>query len=298
MFKKYKKSYVVSLYEQVLSMEKTVSEVYPLLLEDSISPTVLRASSLPVCCILQYLSLHKENLEGPKRNVSYTSDFFTQLGSAVHLVVQRWMGQTGRILGNWYCPKCSYKKRMSLYEGDCPKCGTELLYKELVVKYKELSGHVDGIVLLPDENMIVLDYKTTTSSKINNGVKPYIAYEKQIKSYSHILKEEYGLPIVGSSLLYISRDNPYKYHEYPFNVEDMEVFLNSQVRQHRIAKKVTKTQNYSVLMKNKPCTSLSYYKKEMHSFEECPMLNVCFNKKSLSDTLKRFGETQQLFGEE
>ena len=293
MFTRYKKSPVISVYEEALRSSKTVNAVYPISVGDPLPFTRLRASSLPICSILQYLKLQKEHSTGlPERKVTAISEYFTQIGTAVHTVLQRWMGLTGKILGNWKCPSCGHKEKMTVYK-DCPSCGEEMVYVEIKVKYKTLSGHVDGVLVLPNKKMIVLDYKTTTSSKIDKNSPPLLAYEKQLSSYAYLLKSKYHLPVVGSSLLYVSRDNPFKYKEYPLNLNNMKKFLDEQVYRQRVAEDTVKTEDLEALIQSKPCSSREFYLKDMHSYEECPLLNVCFGDELLP-TLDKYRRTLEI----
>jgi hypothetical protein len=299
MFRKQPKSELALLYEQSMKHRIVEHEGFDITFPGDVPRTRLRPSSFPICSILVFLKLVREHhIDMPERSVTLFSDFFTSVGTMVHHVVQRWMAHTGKIVGDWECPKCGHKRHLKTYR-KCSKCGTEMRYEELTVTYKGLTGHVDGLFKLTKGGLWVVDYKTTSVRKLATKDFHSISYKMQILCYAYILKHVYGLPIKGASLLYIARDNPSRYFEVPFPLSDgrekkIKATLNNQIRRYRAADRGFKTGDIETVIRHKPCQSRDHYFKSMHGYDECPLLDVCFNRKELTKSLERYVKEPRL----
>ena len=137
---------------------------------------VFRVSSMPYCSIL-----HATN--DTIRKEDYRSRFYTDIGTAMHELMQEWMGRSingYRLFGNWKCRGCDKTKSMCVLPKECKTCAEKARngkkriptpeeswnYEEIEVEYKGLTGHVDKLVKItgPGEEpaYMILDYKTTT----------------------------------------------------------------------------------------------------------------------------------------
>lgn len=171
----------------------------------------LRVSGFPYCGLKHaYETLDEVKAE----EGDAMQAFYCGVGTAAHLVFQRWLGARGRIYGDWKCrnPKCGFVKPLSR-KNVCPKCGSEMLYEELTVRYgKHVSGHVDGVFRASDGKIYVIDYKTSSTKVIYGQAKnptfPYAKNKAQIESYCVLIEEVFNIRIEGWLLLYIARDNP------------------------------------------------------------------------------------------
>jgi rubrerythrin len=70
-----------------------------------------------------------------------------QAGHDIHDKWQRWMAQTGCLVGNWRCVSCAYGW-MAKSPDTCPECGSDKLkYREVPIYDDEhrILGHSDGM---------------------------------------------------------------------------------------------------------------------------------------------------------
>lgn len=302
-------------------------ELYEKTMDDSVTVKYgrgpeYRPSSFPSCPILHTLRFAKSAHLGYTESTMTTSGgYFTSVGTAAHENIQYYIGQSGKVWGDWKCknPTCQKRHdaqdlfgedgkcwrkgkltRKNTVNNKCPKCLHPMEYVEKEIKYKGLKGHIDCIVKLDNGYWWVADYKTCTKHKINTkGELPHASHLKQIPTYCYVLEKKYGMKIKGFSLLYLSRDNPFHFLEYsepwtPRWREKVKKIISDEKRKFRSGVKSFATRDVSHAIKNKPCSCREQYDKEINFYDVCPLLDVCFKKdfpKVLKSMLKEFPYT-------
>lgn len=158
-----------------------------------------RGSGLPYCHVAHLLTLcHEDDEMVYERPLA--ADFFLNVGTAVHTVVQRLM--VNWLWGDWICEKCQNVIKLSYNPGKC--CGKQLVYQELQLKVPgtDFSGHPDGVLRLFDDNqkphLYMLEAKTCASVPKQIMLK----YKYQASAYHHLLKEQYQLDLEDEVLFY------------------------------------------------------------------------------------------------
>ena len=129
-------------------------------------------------------------------------------GTAIHAVVQRWLGKAGILFGDWVCPECSFliKDHLGLPSEVCPDHKRELRYQERRIDYQGLILKPDGI-LKPKERSILLEIKTTSSYSYQGTKEPREKHVYQANAYACVLRE-LGFDLAGAWIWYVSVDNP------------------------------------------------------------------------------------------
>ena len=271
-----------------------------------------RPSAFPLCSVLLYRKMVKGASVGYfEEKRSAAGDYFTSIGTQAHENIQFHMGFSGKIFGDWKCRnmKCSKGlKGRTLFDKEgnvvhkgrltsrnttvhkCPKCDRAMEYVEKEIRYKGLKGHIDCIVKLDNGMFWVADYKTCTKNKLDSNKLPERAHLKQLPAYCWVLQKKYKMKIAGFSLLYFSRDNPFNYLEHAEDwTEEWNDKCGRMIAQERAKFKAGVdsfiSMDHTEAVKNKPCTSLAFYKKEIAFYTECPLLDVCFDKKKLDASL-------------
>lgn len=264
-----------------------------------------RPSSFPVCSILTMLRLARGAHLGHFETAMTTSGgFFTSVGTAAHENIQYYIGQSGKVWGDWKCrnPRCQKRHdaqdlfneqgecwrkgkltRKNTTNNKCPKCAHPMEYVEKCINYKGLKGHIDCIVKLEGGGWWVADYKTSTKFQITNARSklPHKAHLKQIPTYCYVLQKKYKMQIKGFSILYLSRDNPFMFHEHAeywdkrwmLRVRDI---IKGERRKFAAGVKSFIDREVKTAIKHKPCSCLEQYEKEMAFYDPCPMLDICF----------------------
>lgn len=277
-------------------------------------PPELRPSSFPICPILAWMKLVRGASIGYwPENVTFQSTYFATVGTEFHEMIQFFIGMSGKIYGNWSCINKKCKKgraattlydahgkvikkgkltRKNTTNNECPCCGEPMRYEEIEVNYRGVKGHIDCIIDMGGGRYWVGDYKTCSNYGIENKILPHKAHLKQIPSYVYILRKKYKLNVVGFSLLYATRDNPWKFKETPFEWNDewtdyASDLLKGEKRKYKAALYDFKHNTTSNIIQHKPCKSEAYYFKEIDYYHECPMLGVCFEKRKLLKALHK-----------
>lgn len=268
-----------------------LSETYKKALQGTLDtknkrPIRLRASGLPSC------SLHflEKMLTDEFETEEAMMDYYCSVGTAVHTHLQKWMGKTGKIYGDWKCNSCNHTVKNSV-KYKCPKCKIMMEYVELEVDYNIFSGHIDGLLKLPGNKYIVFDYKTTSSRNIyQKKFIPVAKHLMQVAAYGAILKKQ-GYDIDSLSVVYVARDNPTLFAE--FNIPFTEAlhkhtleFLRQQIKGFKAAVKSKETGNPEYALKYKMCDSYHTYKEEFEKFfgySDCHLSKICFNKHASLD---------------
>lgn len=286
-------------------------------------PPVLRPSSFPMCSVLVYTDLMKGSYEEKfERDMSAGGGFFTSVGTAAHTNIQLYIGKSGKVFGHWKCinhlcpefhksrdkwktVEVKGKSVRKLVHGTptrefscdnvCPECKYDMEYVELTVKHKKVEGHIDCVIMLDHKKkrIWVADYKTCNKAKIDSGRSKLPAREhlRQLPAYCYILEKEYGYKVEGFSLIYICRDNPYLFYEHAepwtpaWRKKAAAEFKLERLR-YKAGVKSWLERDPTAAIEMKPCKSIVHYEKEMSFYDPCPMLDVCFEKRSLKAALR------------
>ena len=256
----------------------------------------LRPSMLPTCSLKLLDALIAEELNECS-DWGFPGDYFTSVGTTIHELIERWCGHTNfKIWGHWVCPNCGHKHEYT-HENDCSKCGTKMGYHEIEVEYMGFKGHIDCIILTK-KGIQICDYKTSTKDKVDyrNYKKHNMGYPLQINAYAYILEKlwgqhfqkTYGKSVCGASLLFISRDNPFKFKEFHWTSDvgfkiGRAILLRSLV-QFRTALSDYKNKEVRRTICHKSCVNRDDYEtreKKFHTYGDCYLMDICFNKKKL-----------------
>lgn len=285
-------------------IRKRTAHVFPTVIDKkSARYNELHPSSYPWCGLQQAYSEAKKL---PPKEFNYYGEYYTGVGTVAHELIQRYMGYKGKVIGFWKCRKCKKMAnniKPTTAPRHCKYCEHDVFdYEEIGIKYKKYTrGHLDGIIKLGGKYYVV-DYKTSSKEKnakhrTFKNVYPYKYNVAQIKSYIAYVEKEYGIKIAGWFLIYIARDDSVR----DFVVEGGIVTDSEKTKLKRMIKlyekqfsyvmklrKKSKKEYWDYLVKTKPCESMSQYKKEMHSYDMCPLAEkgVCFNKSRLKLELR------------
>jgi hypothetical protein len=302
-YKSVKSSFFGELYEE--TMNKTITTSYG-------RGPAFRPSALPLCSILVYMQLVKGASQGYfEQQMSASGGYFTRVGTAAHTNIQYYIGNSGKIWGDWLCvtPGCKHHSaglniynergkivrkgvltRKNTTNNICPACRHPMQYEEKEIRYKGLIGHIDAIVQLTDGTYWVADYKTCTKFKLQSGKLPHKGHLIQLPSYCHVLEKRYKMKISGFSLLYFSRDNPFMFYEHSEKWTSNWMRRSGDTIKNERRKFVGGVRAFALRSRQsaiieKPCSCKEDYETVMDFYEECPMLKVCFKRNKLEEAL-------------
>ena len=275
----------------------------------------LSPSMFPICPIKWFTYLfHQETRGYTESKATALLNIFADAGKAQHKHIQDALGHSGMMHGNWVCvnPECECAKAAkSVYDASgkrtkkgkatrtrsenniCPKCGSIMDYKELLILYKGLKGYVDAVIKNPDGTYSLVDLKSTTVDKATND-RAFVAYQRlQIAAYAYVLKRRYGYDIVDYTLVYVPRDNPKKFVsvKFPFNAKEAKKakrLIDGEVAKWSAAKKAVTTGDVFKIESLKPCKTEDQYWSEVHTYTQCPFTGCCFSSAQLHSKLKQF----------
>jgi hypothetical protein len=260
----------------------------------------LHPSSFPVCPLrMAYERLTVEDDPIVYRN--FTQDYYLNVGTTAHLLLQYWFGRTGYLVGNWTCANCKTAYRFSVKPKKCRSCKhTEFLYHELGGKTDNIRWHTDGVYKIGDY-YYVLDFKTTGDYQLdmhrkNKNVFPYFNNVLQLEGYFPLLEQKYNVKLSGWLLAYISRSRPMP----PYGIEVigktvtdsdrdlMEERLERFKKAHTLSLKVEENPRLVLkkAMATKLCESRQMYEEKIKGYNPCPLSDVCFKKSALIKQLK------------
>ena len=260
-------------------------------------------SSAPICP----LRLAHENFvlpDDPTVYFSFAQSYYLSVGTMMHELVQKWLGLSGKIVGNWTCISCSPKVayRFCISPKTCRKCGGSVFeYHELGGKDDGVAWHCDGVFKLGGE-YYVIDYKTTSAYQIEQhrkegGVFPYYSNLFQLETYIPLLEQKYQIKIAGWMLVYISRDKPNNI-KYGVEVvgeditevkrERLEARLERFKKAYSLALKVRESpvKIFKRAIETKLCPDRETYQEKIRGFAPCYFEDVCWSKTKLNKTIK------------
>jgi hypothetical protein len=281
-----------------------------------------RPSSFPGCPIHHLMRFAAgAHLGFFRGRMTASGGYFTSVGTAAHENIQYYIGQTGKVWGDWKCknPTCQKRHdaqdlfdeqgkcwrkgiltRKNTTNNKCPKCKHPMEYVEKCINYNGLKGHIDAIVKLAGGGWWVADYKTCTKNKLKKKSElPHKAHLKQIPTYCYVLEKKYKMPIKGFSVLYLSRDNPFEFHEHAEFWNDrwrerVRKVISTEKRKFKAGVAAFKNRDPKIAIKSKPCSCQAEYEREIDFYDPCPYLDICFKpglEKHLKLMLKEFPYT-------
>lgn len=257
----------------------------------------LHPSSFPFCGLRHaYERLHRD--DDPVITHEFGRDYFLNAGHVFHAALQRWMGHSEQMIGDWKCKACGAMHRFkTIPVKGCRRCGSQHLeYRELGGHWgKNVHWHSDNLWKQTDSKLWVIDYKSTSTYAIEQHRKtkqvfPYVSNRFQIESYIPLLEDTYDIEIAGWMLVYAARDNP----NHMFKVEvvggevddDRKAELRERLHQADKDFSVTlkvKEQPIKVMRRleqTKLCEDKDFYDHFVHDkYNPCPLSKVCFGSK-------------------
>ena len=217
-----------------------------------------RASSLPFCS-RAFVLHHRYKDETPSKPFGYNFGFYVTIGTAVHEVLQTFLGMAGMLYGDWVC--CGVTEYARIGSKTCPVCGNPQKYEEIAPS-SVLGMHVDGISV---KYNAVLEYKTTGSSNLESLKEPYPKHLVQASCYVHALNEENGWDLDKIIFIYLSRDKPSDYKIF-VSTPNPNVY-DDAVKQLNTAKKSLR----EGVLPERECASSS-----AGAWRSCPYTGICF----------------------
>lgn len=287
----------------------------------------LRPSALPFCPLKVAYTRITEGVE-TERHRSFNENFYTDIGHAVHELLQNFVGrmkiehgvQTDiHTLGHWKCPACKTWRYFTTYKR-C-KCGGRPHYEEIEIKWRNTIGHIDKVIRI-GKWLFILDYKTTgvkaiykhrDAKRTGGEYLPYLSNRSQISRYvglfEHVFAKEFkkggkfeGCEIAGAVLAYVSRESLYmkEFVFLPFTRKGIKRQYKKAVKDDRDFMRMraaVENRDRKIMLElidEKPCKTRKDYDTKLHDpFEPCPLLKVCFKCGPLKETvLKALKETK------
>lgn len=181
----------------------------------------IRASNFPLCPRAYVIYRRSSTKRRPLHEQSFISETATLLGTALHLVLQKWFGLEGQLHGNWVCVRCKKMRRHHTGTPTCGDCGREMLYHEYAVTpcpETPFSGHLDGILVVPQDKNYLIDFKGSSVPAIRdlkNANRPKESHYLQTNAYAHAVNlnfRNFGLTekIQKIIIIYVDRGKPWQ----------------------------------------------------------------------------------------
>lgn len=130
-----------------------------------------------------------------KREIPASLQWIFDVGTEVHELVQKRLGDTGKLFGLWKCTNGT-PEGGSMYYGFKPEktqlpgreAWTKWEYVEVPVRDDDLNiaGHTDGIVVL-DQGKYIFEFKTANSRTFSTLAEPMDLHKEQASWYLDIL---------------------------------------------------------------------------------------------------------------
>lgn len=178
---------------------------------------LFRVSSFPYCPVLHALN-------PTERVEDYSSRFYTDIGTAMHELIQDFMPRTmhgHKVFGNWSCRKCGKKRKLtvlpekpcSCFKGKKVTAGDAWKYEEIEIEYRGLTGHVDKLLQVQtasgEVGYLVIDYKTT-------NIPAYEAPKKKRRKHSGSWTSANEPPPINPALA--------KKYPVPYNIDQISFY--------------------------------------------------------------------------
>ena len=239
-----------------------------------------RASSFPICPRAFHICYRMPPSKRPFKDESFASQVATEMGEAMHLVLQRWFGLKGgeSIWGNWECKPCRKIRRHRFGPQYCKKCGQEMLYKEYAIPRMRgvpFTGHLDALVQKPSGRYLV-DFKGSGAEKIRDIKKsgrPIDYHYYQTNAYANVVNmkpKHFGNfgPIDNIIIIYVDRGWANRlWHP-------VQVPVSKPVFRQCIGLIDDSVQSLeSLSIPNGICNSIGDYKAKY-----CPVKDICFSR--------------------
>lgn len=163
----------------------------------------LRPSQLPFCPARTFINAASH---GALMTLDFRGAFYTSVGTAVHEVLQTFLGKSGKFLADWRCRCCGKWKRLS-HDNEC--CDLEMEYHEVTINYRGVVGHIDAIFRDKRGRYWIVDFKTASiSGAKSKRTSPGPVYIEQVETYANTLYRQYDIKCRGVVLFFVTRDNP------------------------------------------------------------------------------------------
>lgn len=234
----------------------------------------IRASGLPFCPRAYYF-LHTFKYGKMPGSAGLVLQATADEGTAVHALYQQWFGDLGLLWGNWKCGTCGRLVRNKLGTQTCKHCDKEMTYEEYTLTHPDRpeieSAHADGILILKDGRILLLEIKTRGINRLRYLKVPDTGHVYQSTYYTSIIKrnpELTGGKVPTHILLwYTSRD----YHHIPvrFLLEPSDDLYDDVVSQVEIGRRALQRRK----LPKGPCTS-----PDDEQATYCPWRSICFLK--------------------
>lgn len=187
----------------------------------------IRMSSLPICeRRISYSRYLPADHDGHFLQQNVQSLMWTSIGDVLHEIMQNEIARYGVLWGHWLCKHCD--KRVNFDFGPLTCCEHQMHYEELAVKDEVtgLTGHVDGVLRLLDENgdviWCILEIKTKSAGKLVKLDAPVPKHHQyQAAGYARLVEQNFDVPISKVLYMYISRDCPWQF-TIEFSTKDGE----------------------------------------------------------------------------
>lgn len=266
----------------------------------------IRISKLPICGLIHALELKKDE---PKEE-QLKDRYYTDIGNAVHTFWQTILPQSDaktKVFGNWKCEECKVIVHERCTTPDsliCPHCRKNhntVVYDEITIKYRGISGHIDMIFFDKGEYTLV-DFKTTSAYNVKEPkYLPYPKHLMQAEAYCFMIENQFKIKISNYFIIYVSRDKgdggkeklehtrPIGFDVTPKMLQRRKTQLDQIVYSRGIIKKLFADPTPELLKElddNRPCKILHDYENSKtgltHSFfgdAQCPYVKNCTNGK-------------------
>lgn len=226
----------------------------------------VRASSLPFCQ-RQYVLYHCTDIAAVQQT-DFHSAAAMEMGTALHSVAQRFLGQAGLLYGNWKCPKC--RKLHEDLQGPVSCCGESCIYEEYSLRHEcGITAHPDGVCLkLPDGSdfRAIWEFKGCHPKKMAAMKQPIWRHSLfQANFYLNLVNEKKNLGLEHIVIVYVDRGVPSN-RKYFIVKPNPSVYLTT-IKGIREAKEKVKLRILPERICNGPNDA-----QELH----CPYQHVCF----------------------
>lgn len=228
-----------------------------------------RSSQLPFCARQHVIHNRYPKDERPVRGESYNFHFYVKIGSAVHEVVQRFLGIAKILYGHWIC--CGVTEYNREGSENCSVCGSPQKYEELAPSGSELGMHVDGVSILYNG---VTEFKTTSGAKVKTLTNPYPQHMLQASCYLHALNIEHGWGLDKLIFVYFSRDNP----------KDFRVFVRKPLPESAYLDTLSSYQSAKLAVVSGVIPDAICASPYDGNWRGCPYTGICFSP-NLSEML-------------